>query len=249
VYQVRAAQADAVARFLHQTSNLVLQPLASMMIVFEDFIEIIEDCRTEWEQHQSDKVLFQELDEGLARVQEVHPSASRVIEGYRKLFQAFHEVYVSTKSLRDVNQDLRYIGTLVHNKYILTEVELSLELDPAVPQMRLEGGVQSIFLELLHNAARHGARRLLVQTARDRDAGQVHVFFYNDGERISEERWGEVMTREVGEEGRGFGLADARYIIETLNGGRLRLVPSDREGFSVLFVIDLKIGECEDVIE
>lgn len=249
IYQVRAAQADAVARFLHQTSNLVLQPLASMMIVFEDFIEIVEDCRTEWEQHQSDEVLFQELDEGLARVQEVYPSASRVIEGYRRLFQAFYEVYVSTESQRDVNQDLRYIEALVRNKYILTQVELGLELDAAVPPLSLEGGVQSIFLELMHNAARHGAKRLLVETAYDSEEEMVRLFFYNDGEPISEEQWGEVMDREVSEEGRGFGLVDARYIVETLNGGRLRLEPSDREDFSVLFGIDLKIGKCEDVIE
>jgi hypothetical protein len=184
--------------------------------------------------------LFQELDEGLTRVQEVYPSASRVIAGYRELFNAFYEVYVSTTPERDVNQDLRYIETLVRNKYILTEVELRLELDPAVPPMQLEGGVQSIFLELMHNAAQHGAKRLLVETAYDPETEEMHLYFYNDGEPIPEAQWDQVLSHDVGGDGRGFGLADARYIIETLNAGCLRLAPSDREAFSVLFVIDLK---------
>jgi hypothetical protein len=43
----------------------------------------------------------------------------------------------------------------------------------------------------------------------------------------------------VDKEGRGFGLADARYIVETLNCGRLRLAPSDRDGFSVMLKVKL----------
>jgi hypothetical protein len=220
-----------------------LQPLASTMIVFEDFIEIAQDCHTEWEGDRPGEELFQELDEGLARVQEVYPSASRVIEGYRELFNAFYEVYVSTTPERDVNQDLRYIEALVRNKYILTEVTLSLELDPAVPSMSLEGGVQSIFLELMHNAAQHGAKRLLVETTYDPEKEGVHLYFYNDGDAIPEDEWDRVLSHDLGGDGRGFGLADARYIIESLNGGCLRLAHSDREAFSVLFVIEVPIKQ------
>jgi K+-sensing histidine kinase KdpD len=179
------------------------------------------------------------LDEGLSRVKETYPTASRVIDGYRELFHAFYEVYVSTQSERDVNQDLRYIETLVGSKYILTQVELSLELDPDIPLLRLEGGMQSIFLELMHNAARHGAGRLLVQSIYDTESGDVRLHFYNDGKAIPEEDWSGLLDHDVSEQGRGFGLADASYIVEALNGGRLRLVPSDREDFAVLFVIEL----------
>jgi hypothetical protein len=239
VYQVRAAQADAVARFLHQTSNLVLQPLASTMIVFEDLMEIANDCRGKWaDDHRGDELLL-ELDDGLTRVKGIYPTASRVIDGYRELFHAFYEIYVSTQEQRDVNQDLRYIETLVCNKYILTQVELDLELAPDVPALRLEGGLQSIFLELMQNAARHGAKRLLVRTSYKTELEEVHLCFYNDGEPIPEEDWEEVLEQDVSEEGQGFGLADARYVTETLNGGRLRLIPSDREGFCTLFVIEI----------
>jgi FtsZ-binding cell division protein ZapB len=244
VYQVRAAQADAVARFLHQTSNLVLQPLASTMIVFEDLMEIAADCRIEWGvDHQGDELL-QELDEGLARVKETYPTASRVIEGYRELFHAFYEVYVSTQVERDVNQDLRYIETLVRNKYILTQVGLDLELDPEVPPLRLEGGMQSIFLELMQNATQHGARQLLVRSVLDPERREVHLFFYNDGQPIPQGQWDRVLNHGIGKEGQGFGLADARYIVETLNGGRLRLIPSDRDDFAVLFAVDLPVEGC-----
>jgi signal transduction histidine kinase len=242
VYQIRAAQAQAVAHFLHQTSNLVLQPLASTMIVFEDLIEIAGDCRTEWGEAHQDDNLLQELNDGLARVEETYPTASLVIDGYRKLFHAFYEVYVSAQTERDVNQDLRYIQTLVDNKYILTQVPLSLELDKDVPLLKLEGGMQSIFLELMHNAARCGADRLLVKTAYQPEADLVRVCFYNDGPPIPEDEWNRLLRRDVNHEGGGFGLADARYIVETLNGGQLRLVPSDREEFFVLFVIDVPIN-------
>jgi hypothetical protein len=241
VYQVRAAQADAVARFLHQTSNLVLQPLASTMIVFEDLLDILQDCRAEWGTALSEEALFQELIDGLSSAHQVYPTANHVIEGYRELFHAFYEVYVSAGAERHINQDMRYIETLVRNKYILTETELILELDPGVPVMHLEGGVQSIFLELLHNAARHGARHTLVKTVYDRQERQMHVLFYNDGEPIPAEQREAVLSAEVSREGGGFGLADARYIVETLNGGRLRLTPVDREGYSVLFCIDVPV--------
>jgi hypothetical protein len=245
VYQVRAAQADAVARFLHQTSNLVLQPLASMMTVFEDLVEIADDCRTEWMTDRSGEELLQELDDSLERVKDVYPSASRVMEGYRELFRAFYEVYVSTAPERDVNQDLRYIEELVRNKYILTHLEVDLELDPDIPSLRLEGGMQSIFLELMHNAAQHGAQKLLVRTAFDREAEEVHLYFYNDGEPIPEEQWVEALGHGIDREDKGSGLMDARYIVETLNGGRLRLESTDREGFNVLFSIHLQCSRMK----
>lgn len=242
IYQVRAAQADAVARFLHQTSNLVLQPLASTMIVFEDLMEIADDCRSEWGPAHQGEGLLQELDEGLSRVMETYPTASRVVEGYRELFHAFYEIYVSTKPERDVNQDLRFIESLVLNKYILTQVELELVLDPAVPPIELAGGMQSIFIELLQNAARHGSKKLLVQTVYQGESGGVQVRFYNDGQPIPEDQWEAVLSGGVTSEGRGFGLADAHYIIETLNRGQLTLSCSDREDYAVLFVIDLPIS-------
>lgn len=89
---------------------------------------------------------------------------------------------------------------------------------------------------------RHGAKRLLVKTAYEPEAGVVQLFFYNDGQPMSAEEGERALRQGLGEEGRGFGLADARYIIETLNGGCLRLAPSDREDFSVLFIVDLKIA-------
>jgi K+-sensing histidine kinase KdpD len=195
--------------------------------------------------HEGDELL-KELDDGLARVKETYPTASRVIDGYRELFHAFYEVYVSTKPERDVNQDLRYIETLVRNKYVLTQVELTLELDPDIPPLRLEGGMQSIFLELMQNAARHGAVRLLVQTACDPETGDVRLQFYNDGDAIPEEDRASLLEHDVSDQGRGFGLADARYIVEALNGGRLRLSPSDREDFAVLFVIELPADAGRD---
>jgi K+-sensing histidine kinase KdpD len=115
--------------------------------------------------------------------------------------------------------------------------------------MRLEGGVQSIFLELLHNAARYGAGRLLVKTAYDPKAERVHIYFYNNGQPTPEEQWDQLMEQEVSEDGRGFGLADARYIIENLNGGSLRFAPSDRQDFSVLLVIELRIIKSDSIIE
>jgi K+-sensing histidine kinase KdpD len=165
------------------------------------------------------------------------------MDGYRELFHAFNQVYASTQPQRDVNQDLIYIKMLVRDKYILTYVQLELELDPNVAPLRLEGGMQSIFLELMHNAAQYGAGRLLVKTTYDLDERRVRVCFYNDGEPIPEDQWESVLDHHVRSEGRGFGLADARYIVEALNSGTLRLAPSDRDPFSVLFVIDLPVED------
>lgn len=239
IYQVRAAQANAVARFLHQTSNLVLQPLASTMIVFEDFIDIIEDIKDELLPEFSEDELYQELDDSLVRVKETYPAASQVIDGYRELFHAFYQVYVSAESLRDINQDLRFIETLVRNKYILTSVELELDLDPSLPKIKLEAGVQSIFLELLQNAAKQGARRLLVRS--EVDEKRVRFKIYNDGPPVSEDARCVLLRQDVTEEGRGFGLADARYVVETLNGGTLRLSSSDRNTYTTMFEVTLMI--------
>ena len=228
-----------MARFLHQTSNLVLQPLASTVNVFEDFIEIIEDCRGEWSLDKSEEELYWELDNSLERIHEVYPIAQKVIKGYRKLFHAFYEIYVSTKSNRNVNQDLRYIETLIQNKYILTQVELELMLDSSIPPLILEGGVQSIFLELMHNAARHGAKKILVKSEFSPDLNQVRLSFYNDGEAIPEEEWETTLKHEISHEGRGFGMVDARYVIEELNNGRIYLATPDCEGYYVHFVIHL----------
>ena len=80
---------------------------------------------------------------------------------------------------------------------------------------------------------------MLVETAYEQGSGPLRVCFCRDGEVIPAEQREKVLSAGVSEEGQGFGLADARYIVETLNGGHLSLVPSDREDFWVLFVITL----------
>jgi hypothetical protein len=85
-------------------------------------MEIADDWRSKWgPAHQGEKLL-RELDAGLSRVMETYPIASRLIDGYRELFHAFYEVCVLVQTERDVNEDLRYIQTLVDNKHILTQV-------------------------------------------------------------------------------------------------------------------------------
>jgi hypothetical protein len=187
-----------------------------------------------------DDGLFQELDEGLARVTDTYPMARQVIDGYRELFRAFYEVYVSTEPERDVNQDLCFIERLVRNKYILTQLALTLDLDPEVPPLKLEGGMQSIFLELMQSAASRGAERLLARTMLVGAAQEVHLHFYHDGAAIADTEWEELLHHDVGV-GQGLGLADARYIVETLNGGRLRREPANLAGYSDLYIIEVQM--------
>jgi hypothetical protein len=92
----------------------------------------------------------------------------------------------------------------------------------------------------MHKAARQGARRLLARTVLDKEGQTVRLYFYHDGEPFPEEKWEEMLRQGIGSDGQGFGLADARYIVETLNGGCLRSEPSDLEGYSDLFTIELQ---------
>lgn len=239
IFQVRAAQADAVARFLHQTSNLVLQPLASMIIVFEDFIDIIEDYREEMEKVALNEEMIREFSESLDRVKQTYPPASRVITGYRELFRAFYEIYVSTDPLRDINQDLRNIQALVHNKFILTSVEVSLKLDEQVPALELQGGIQSILLELMYFTASLGAQRILAETIYDKGDSLVHVLLYSNADQTEDLPWGVDLDKETHRDPQKFGLSDARYIIEQINRGRLSVLPSTVEGFSTLISVEL----------
>jgi hypothetical protein len=236
VYQVRAAQADTVTLFFHQTSNQFLQPLMSTMIVFDDLVEIAEDCLDRFARNGTPKSLLTQLAESVSQVQEVYSSASGTLEAYRQLFHTFYEVYVTAESERDLNADLKHIQELVESGHIISDLRFELDLVQDLPVVHVEGGLQSVFLGLLSLAAQRDARHVLVKTIVEEAQGVVVVQLYHDGRAD----WGEgsKSTSVPGSPDLDYGLSDVMFVVETLNSGRIEVVLSDLPGYSVQFVIE-----------
>jgi hypothetical protein len=236
VYQIRAAQAGTASRFFHQTSNLVLQPLTSTMVVFEDLVEIADDCLGRFARNGKPKSLLSQLAQSVSQVQQVYPSVSGTIEAYRQLFRTFYEVYVTAEPERNLNADLRHIQELVESGHIISDLRFELDLAQDLPAVHVEGGVQSVFLELLSVAAQRDARRVLAKTVVEENQGVVVVQLYHDGK--ADRDAGSESTPAPGSPDVGYGLPDVKFVVETLNSGRPAVTPSDVPGYSAQYVIE-----------
>lgn len=232
---------------MHLDSNLLIVPIAGATNAFADFQTLWAEYRHQQTEENLDAVLSH-LEFASQRMAELRT----VADMYRATAKARHELLISKRAERDINQDLGYVRDLMTSGFGLTKVSFLLEQSSYAPQqIRTRSRIQAAFLELALNAAKHGqANEVLVRTEylppgehplSRKDLPALGIHFYNNGRPIAEpDRIFEPEFSTTGSTGMGLHRVKARL---EYDGGIARLEPNERPGFNVHFGLYLPLSQ------
>ncbi|HWG77897.1 MAG TPA: PAS domain S-box protein [Steroidobacteraceae bacterium] len=169
-------------------------------------------------------------------LQEIASQALRAGEIIRRLRSVVRN-QASAREPCDINDVISELTPLIQADIRVSEVRLSLELAPRLPQVNLDRmQMQQVVLNLVRNAIDAlgsipvGERRLLIRTAAPAEH-EVLLDVIDTGPGVSEELRKRLFVPFVTtkENGTGLGLAISRSIVES-HRGRLDILPTQPHG-------------------
>jgi signal transduction histidine kinase len=229
---------------MHTDSAILINPVATHFNVTGDVLAAYKDYKASSKEGKGNGQVLEDLLMEIERMERTQEIGRGVIDDYRRNFRALHELRASQNSNRNPNDDLVFLRDLVNSQFAFTNAEMDLDLEKDIPILCLSRRAQSTYLELAINAVRHGkATKLLAKTENIKAtekgfiSNMVGIHIYNNGLAIPESK--DVFEVNLKTEtSSGFGLKSAKARIE-LNGGILRVEPSDIPGYQVHFAIYL----------
>lgn len=237
------ALGEQLLEIMHSDTSLLINPVATHFNVSKDVLDSFEDYKQAVLTRTNTELAFDDLEYEMVRMRKTYVLARGVIDDYRRNFKALHELRTSDNPLRNPNQDLIYLQSLVNSQFAFTESRMDLELADNIPDINLIRRAQSSFLELAINAVKHGkAKRLIARTELipfekddrfERDMVAIHL--YNNGEPVKNHDKlfiGEIRNSNSA----GTGLYRVKARIE-LNSGTIGLEKSEIDGYPVHFAI------------
>ena len=194
----------------------------------------------------SELLLQQDIPAEIRKKVEIINSGAQRVAGVIKRLLTFARQQKPERGMVDINNILRTTFELRTYHLNTTNIKVSMELDPNLPQTAADGGqLQQVFLNVMLNAETemrlaHDRGNLIVKTEIINDF--IRISFSDDGRGIAEENMKKLFdpfftTREVGQ-GTGLGLSICHGIITEHEG---KIFAENRESGGTTFTIELPI--------
>ena len=190
----------------------------------------------------------QRLSTILEKIENQSLRASEIVKCLRRLVRKA----APQRSMVDLKDLIEDVLAMVQVDACLAEIEFSLELDPALPQLLADGvQIHQVILNLIRNAmdAVSGvepSRRRIIIASGGRNPGEVEISVGDSGPGIPNEAAERVFEAfyTTKADGLGIGLAISRSIIESHNG-RLWVESVVGEGATFHFTLPLAEGRAQ----
>ncbi len=235
---------NAKTEFISNMSHDIRTPLSGIV----GMSKLLEDGGTSAEERQYARWIHESGQQLLQLLNEVLEVVSSDTVG--------KEVEINAAPF-DLHEGIQNIVQLVLPTIKMKALDLSIEVDEAIPQNLITDGTKlhRVLLNLLGNAIKFtekgqvGIKIKLL--ADDKDYAQLQFAVFDTGIGISPELQARVFERffrvnPVSGQGHGVGLYIAQYYVELL-GGEIKLSSKLGEGSTFYFTLSLKVGNKEGV--
>ena len=168
--------------------------------------------------------------------------AAEVIERVRSLYK----LEASDRKLLDVNEIIREMIILLHDKAVLNSISIRTELASGLPLIRADRvQLQQVLMNLVLNGieAMNEVRGELAVTSKRTDDDQVLISVTDSGIGLPDEEGGRIFEAffTTKAQGTGMGLSISRKIIES-HGGRLWACANTGRGATFQFTLPTDIA-------
>jgi len=238
---------DQIFNIMYSDLPLLINSVSTYFNATENVINAWEDYQKAIKKEIDVEAAFENLDCELEKMAKTGELGHSLIDDYRNYTRALLELRGSDNRIRNPNRDLKYLQSLINNKFGFIDADLELELSNDIPDIYVTGRAQSSFLEIAINSVKNNNTKKLLGKTELVKASELNGFthdmvgihIYTDGTSIDDDS--APFKKDL------FAVASSRTDLYRTkarierNGGVIRLEEVDLPDYNNHFAIYLPV--------